>query len=445
MTDAKRSAFGSPRWQRFLLQAVFIFVTVLLSLTAVTWVLQKVLTREALKLEASSFVESRQKDPDFPLPRTRNLIGYLTAADHLSGIPADLVPLTPGLHLSVAMRDYEHPIPVFVEDTPLGRLYLVFRQDNIDRLVGLFGVVPLGIMLILVYGASWVAYRLSARAVSPVLKIARRLRMSSAEHEPLSMQTSGLMGETRELALAVDEYTRRMDAMVQRERQFSADVSHELRTPVTIIDGAAQFLQTDPNLSDKGHQRAQMIRRACKDISELIDAFLILGREPERLDAAEAVDVAQVIESELAKLSMLVDSEQVELRLDREGHLLVPVSRKVFEIIIGNLCRNAIKYTKSGTIRVVVTDRSIRVEDSGYGISEELVPHLFDRHVRGRGLPQAGEGIGLNIVKRLCDLYRWDIQIANRPGGGVVVTLNLGKAGPVEPAGGAHAAVFKHR
>ena len=65
------------------------------------------------------------------------------------------------------------------------------------------------------------------------------------------------------------------------------------------------------------------------------------------------------------------------------------------------------------------------MEDSGPGIDEELIPHIFERHVRGRGLQQAGEGIGLNIVKRLCDLYHWDIRIANREGGGVVVSLEI--------------------
>jgi signal transduction histidine kinase len=168
-----------------------------------------------------------------------------------------------------------------------------------------------------------------------------------------------------------------------------------------------------------------MIRRACKDVSELIDAFLILGREPALLDEEKAVDVADVAEAELAKLSTLTEQQPVELVLERQGSLHVPVNRKVFEIILGNLCRNAIKYTESGVIHVVITETGLRVEDSGPGIDEELIPHIFERHVRGRGLQQAGEGIGLNIVKRLCDLYHWKISIANRPGGGVAVALEI--------------------
>ena len=71
-----------------------------------------------------------------------------------------------------------------------------------------------------------------------------------------------------------------------------------------------------------------MIRRACKDVSELIDAFLILGREPKRLADSEAVNVAEVAEAELAKLAPLVGDKGIELELDAKAELRVPVHRK---------------------------------------------------------------------------------------------------------------------
>lgn len=430
MTNASSRIFrDSERWQGYLLQALFIFLTVLLSLSAVTWVLQKVLIRQALALEAESFIASRLQDPTFPLPRTRNLVGYLQNGKNPSKLPPELADLEVGLNSSVLLPGRDRALPVYVQDSRLGRLYLVFEGHNVDRLVGIFGLVPISLMLIIVYGTSWIAYRLSAGAISPVLRIARRLRKSSVDQTPLSMPLHGLKGEAKELAMAVDEYSRRMDELVARERQFSSDASHELRTPMTIIDGAAQFLEAESGLSNKGRQRAQMIRRACRDVSELIDAFLILGREPQLLGESDAVDVAEVAQTELAKLSSMLEQQPIELQLDAHASLQVPVNRKVLEIIIGNLCRNAIKYTDSGIIRVVISATGLRVEDRGRGIDEELIPHIFERHVSGRGLQQAGEGIGLNIVKRLCDLYHWEIDIANRPRGGVAVSLDLRTAG----------------
>lgn len=418
--------YAASQWQRYLLQAIFIFITVLLSLLAAGWVLQQVFVKKALALEAESFITSRAENPAFPLPRTRNLVGYVRGDTFSEEIPRELLVLEPGLHVSISFADQEKASPVYVEDFDEGRLYLIFAGYNVDRLVGIFGLIPIGLLLIGFYGASWVAYRFSERAISPVLRIARRLRETSPEQDRLEMPIQSLKGEAKELAIAVDDYARRMDDMVERERQFSADVSHELRTPITIIDGATQFLQTEQGLSEKGHQRAQMIRRACKDISELIDAFLILGREPTLLNASDAVDVAAIAQTELVKVSSLIHAKDIEMTLDKVGELHVPVNRKVFEIIINNLCRNAIKHTESGKINIIVTDTELRVEDCGSGVDEELLPHIFDRHVRGKGQKRAGEGIGLSIVKRLCDMYGWDISIANREqASGVVVTVRI--------------------
>ena len=418
----------SERWQRVLLQASFIFITVLLSVLAVAWVLQKVLVKEALELEASSFIEAYETDPAFPLPRTRNLVGYLAdARGQGNNVPAALRELSPGLHQEVIVNQGERPLPVYIEDFSRGRLYLVFSGYNVDRLVGLFGLLPVTILLLIIYGASWVAYRLSARAISPVLRIAQRLRDSAPNEELPTITTEGLKGETRELVLALDEYKRRLEKMLERERQFSSDVSHELRTPITIIDGAAQFLQTEPGLSAKGLQRAEMIRRACRDVSELIDAFLILGREPGKISESEAVNVAEVAETELVKLAPLIGKKPISLEVTGEGELRIPVHRKIIEIILNNLCRNAINYSDSGTIRVRISPSGLSVEDSGPGIDEELIPHIFDRHIRGRGVQRAGEGIGLNIVKRLCDIYQWHIDIKNLETGGVAVSVLMKK------------------
>ena len=415
----------SERWQRVLLQGAFILITVLLSVSAVAWVLQKVLVKEALVLEAQTFIQAYQADASYPLPRTRNLVGYLVNSEGRGERPEVLRDLQPGLHPAVSLPGHERPMPVYVEDFSAGRLYLVFSGYNINRLVGLFGLLPVTLLLIVVYGASWVAYKLSLRAVSPVLRLARRLRDSSPAQRLPELPTRGLKGETRELVLAMDEYKRRLEDLVERERRFSSDVSHELRTPITIIDGAAQFLETESHLSEKGQARARMIRRACKDISELIDAFLILGREPKRLRESDAIDVTEVAEAELGKLAPLLDKKPLQMELEAIAPLRLPVHRKVIETILSNLCRNAINYTEQGVIRVRVGSDGIRVEDNGRGIDEALIPHIFDRHVRGRGVQKAGEGIGLNIVKRLCDLYHWDIHLANKDGDGVVVAIRM--------------------
>ena len=120
--------------------------------------------------------------------------------------------------------------------------------------------------------------------------------------------------------------------------------------------------------------------------------------------------------------SLLEDSD-IRLIVDIKQDLWVSTPSKVLEIIVGNICRNAHKYTDCGEIKVTVTEDRILIADTGKGIPEDLLPDIFERHVRGRGHQQAGEGIGLAIVKRLCDQFGWQISIENRSSGGVLVTL----------------------
>lgn len=414
--------------QRWFIQAVFIVFAVLLSIITVTWILEKSLVRQALELEASAFIEEYRKDHEFPLPRTRNLLGYLTSAKggH-QDIPGSIRGLSPGLYPDIHIEDRDESVPVYVKDFDGNRLFLIFEGANVDRLVGIFGLVPLSFILIVIYTSSWIAYRITWRAASPIIRLAQNIRDLEPENSRLHLPMGKLTGDTRELALALEGYAQRIDAFVERERQFTADVSHELRTPMTIIDGAAQFLAAEDHLSVKGAERVQMIRRASRDVNELIAAFLLLARE-QSPEAETRNNVATVVESEMIKLHALLEDAEVRLVADIQHELVVDTPTKVLEIIIGNLCRNACKYTEQGEIRVTVTAQGVQVADTGSGIPEDLLPQLFERHVRGRGDQKAGEGIGLAIVKRLCDQFHWDIRIENRPSGGVLVALQPGRS-----------------
>lgn len=409
--------------QRVIIQAIFIVFAVLLSILTVTWILEKSLVKNALELEADAFIEEFKKDHTFPLPRTRNLMGYLQGPQSENNIPAELLNLEPGLYNDLGLSHRDELVPVFVKDFEEYRLFLIFEGANIDRLVGIFGLVPLTTILIVIYISSWLAYRLTWRAASPILSIAQNLRNSDPDKARLKLPLRKLRGETKELALALEDYEDRITEFLERERQFTADVSHELRTPMTIIDGAAQFLATEDRLSAKGAERVQMIRRASKDVNELISAFLLLARE-QTTRAEEETDIAEVAKTEIDMLKSMEDSQNINLLLEVEASFKANTPRKVLEIIIGNICRNACKYTQQGEVKLTISKHTITVSDTGPGIEEELLPNLFERHTRGRGNQQAGEGIGLAIVKRLCDQFNWQIRIENRISGGVLVTLS---------------------
>jgi signal transduction histidine kinase len=92
---------------------------------------------------------------------------------------------------------------------------------------------------------------------------------------------------------------------------------------------------------------------------------------------------------------------------------------------MGNLIGNAVRYTPSGEILITVGNGRVLVEDTGPGIPETELAHVFERHFRGRGASGKGSGLGLAIVKRLCDLYGWSISFRNRESGGLRAELKF--------------------
>jgi signal transduction histidine kinase len=118
----------------------------------------------------------------------------------------------------------------------------------------------------------------------------------------------------------------------------------------------------------------------------------------------------------------------VEVRCVVEQPIEVVAPSSVVAVALGNLIGNAFKYTQQGEVVITVGAGrgKVTVEDSGPGIKAEEAEKLFERGVRGDSAAGSkGAGLGLAIVRRLCELYDWRVSLAPRPQGGAVATLDF--------------------
>jgi len=428
-----RTGIRRKIWAVYVLQVAAISLATILGVYGAATVLEDVLIKRALDGEATYYWERYARDPQVPIPDTNNMTGFLmrSSAD-ADRIPEAFRALKPGYH---RLQHGGNVVLVLVSDGPPGRLFLVFNQEQVGRLAFLFGFVPLITVLLIIYITTWLTYRASRRALSPVITLAKAVRGWDPKHPDLAAfdprnLTSDPDGDVETLAGALHGFATRIEQLVERERNFTRDASHELRSPLTVIKVASEVLQEE-ELSPFAHRTLARIERSARDMEALMEALLLLARESDTGLPEEEFLANDVVREEVERAQPLVAGRPIELRFDEPGSFVLHASPRVFAVMVGNLIRNACLYTEHGVVNVSVGESSVQVQDSGIGMSDEEVAQAFQAYFRGGRSQRGGHGVGLTIVKRLSDRFGWPVSISSELGIGTNVTIRFPQARPL--------------
>jgi signal transduction histidine kinase len=429
----------------FLIQAILIAVAAVLGVYAAAFAIEEVLIKQALREEANYFWERREQDQGFPLPDTLNLTGYMTRGGDAGHLPKALRELKPGFHHLPAQSEFS---VVYATGRDPERLFLVFDGEQVGELAHYFGLVPLASVLVVIYLLTWIGYRLSRSALSPILWLSRQVHKMDPEAPDAGIfSTQTLPGnpdrEIVALADALERLSRRINEFAERERNFTRDASHELRSPLTVIKIAADMLLSEQELDTPARNSVLRIRRAAGDMEELTEVFLLLARESEHGLSTDPVCVNDIIAEELERSKVRLGAKPVEVKVHSSCRLITEASDKVLSVLFGNLIRNAFDYTDSGNVTIQVNPGSVSIEDSGRGMHGEDVDRVFEPFYRGGSRQRGGHGIGLSIVKRLSDRFGWPVHVRSEIGVGtrVLVEFPRFRAEDGAPAGSTGAGI----
>ena len=408
----------------FLLQLTIISVVAVGGVYIAEFAIREVLIVSALKREAEYFWSRDSIERETPPPNTNTLIGYLFDKD--SGeVPAEFVGLTPGIHdfISPANRGVVH-----VSENQDARLYLVFDADNVGELATYFGIIPLAILLVFLYSSAWGTYVLIHRAVSPVILLARTVKNIDLDRPQINaflekFKLRRLNLETIQLASAIDDLLKKVDTSIERERTFTREASHELRTPLTVMRIAVSSLKKRGPLDNNVKSIVEKIERATTDMEELTEVLLLLARDYDGALIKEKIVINDIVKQEISNCSLIYGDKPLEYNLKEEAILVTNNSPKLVSIIFGNIIRNAFVYTDSGNVVVNVNRNSVSVADSGIGMTKE---QLF-QVMHGNSIPSfaRGNGIGLNLVKRIIDRFGWHLELKSELKKGTTVKIRI--------------------
>jgi signal transduction histidine kinase len=281
------------------------------------------------------------------------------------------------------------------------------------------------VFVFLVVVAGFGGLRRMARPMSSLVQAAGRIE--GGDYSAQVPETGPR--DLRSVARAFNAMSARLKASDEQRRSFLADVAHELRTPLTVIRGQAEAIADGVYPGDAAHlapilDATQTLDRLVEDLRTLVltDAgSLVLQKEPTDLGAlaVETVDSFKV----------QAEGAGVALRSDIANNLpSIVVDPARIRGVIGNLLSNAIRHSPAGGSVTVGVSASadavvITVADSGEGIPPELLPHVFERFVKGAG--SSGSGLGLAIVHDIVTAHGGNVEVESQAGSGTRVRLTL--------------------
>ena len=429
---SERSGLRRKIWVAFILQAATISFAAVLGVYGASAVLKHVLIQRALQQEAAHFWGRRERDPAAAMPDTFNMTGYLVPAGAEAGLPPELRPLREGFH---SLPRAQGGSLVLVQDRGGQRLYLLFKQEQVDSLAFWFGMAPLALVLAVVYVIAWSTYRTSKRVVSPIIWLANLVQQWDPQRPDASALRAenlpgDVEGETLTLASSLHDFASRIGSFVEREHNFTRDASHELRTPLTRLRIAGDMMEADETLSPSARKSLKRIQGAGRDMEVLIEAFLILAREGDTGLPDENFSVGEIAREEIEKARPLLAGKPVQLQFRQDAELSLYAPSRVFSVLLGNLLRNACHYTDAGSVVLTIRPGSVTVTDTGVGMDAKDLARAFDPFFRAGDHRKDGQGIGLSIVRRLSERYGWPVRLDSEPGKGTTATVSLPSAIP---------------
>ncbi len=217
-------------------------------------------------------------------------------------------------------------------------------------------------------------------------------------------------------------------------REFSSNVSHELKSPLTSINGYAELIATGLAKDDDIKKFGQIINEEGNRLLNIIDDILKLSKlDEENLQEGKTiVNIKNVVDQSINRFKRISEMKNIKVE-NKVCDINIKTHESLFTDLVTNIYENAIKYNKTNgqiTIKCEKNKKNIKliIEDRGIGIKKEDLPRIFERFYvadKQRTRTLKSTGLGLSIVKHICDYLNYDIKVESKYGYGSKFIISI--------------------
>jgi signal transduction histidine kinase len=277
------------------------------------------------------------------------------------------------------------------------------------------------------------AYWITRQGLHPVRRLSRMVQQVRAETLDQRLSIEGPQDEVKELAEAFDEMLARLERSFEVQSRFIGDAAHELRTPLATLRTNLEVIQLDPNATLEDYRQVGIVlERSVAKLERLVEDLLLLTSGDEEMEL-EPTELGILLAEVVHDYQSFAQSYQVELNLEVENELVLPICTPLFARAVSNLIENGVRYNQPGgsvdiILRLKASNALINIKDTGVGIPAEDLPYIFDRFYRldrSRSRHKGGAGLGLSITAHIVRLHGGQIEVKSSPGRGSTFSIRL--------------------
>ncbi len=307
-------------------------------------------------------------------------------------LPLQFRNLTPDMH-----EFHEEDFFVLVKPIALNQqnIVLIYDETTISQIDDIFpwlGAFLTLVSLLIVFISLVVAYFVSRKIAFPITNLSQQLK---ADTPITPFKEEQRQDEIGELARSFSQMLKRLNGFLDREKQFTRHVSHELRTPAGVITNCLSVLKLPDISKEKRQRNLDRIEQSTQTINELIETFLILGREESKLTHGQPLQLHSMILACLNK----IETKTLQPKLELDENVTVHANPRLVTILLDNLIKNACHYGKSNI--------QIKLKRDQLDIRNDLKESIETVH---------GYGYGQEIIQRIITELGWRQTIVHQNG-----------------------------